>query len=50
MSTVIHSDGRSWLLVKGAPEILASLCVQEPDLTAVNNLACPGDEDACICP
>ena len=39
MSTVIHNDGRSWLLVKGAPEILASLCVQEPDLTAVNNLA-----------
>jgi Ca2+-transporting ATPase len=39
MSTVIHRDGRFWLLVKGAPEILASLCVRKPDLTGVNNLA-----------
>jgi len=39
MSTVVHREGRSWLLVKGAPEILASLCVQKPDLTGVSNLA-----------
>jgi Ca2+-transporting ATPase len=39
MSTVVHMDGRFWLLVKGAPEILASLCVRKPDLTDVNSLA-----------
>jgi Ca2+-transporting ATPase len=39
MSTVIHMDGRSWLLVKGAPEILASLCTQSPDLSGVSALA-----------
>ena len=39
MSTVVHMDGRSWLLVKGAPEILASLCVRDPDLSGVSTLA-----------
>ena len=39
MSTVVHMDGRSWLLVKGAPEILASLSVQDPDLSGVSMLA-----------
>jgi Ca2+-transporting ATPase len=39
MSTVVHIDGRFWLLVKGAPEILASLCVQKPDLNGVSSLA-----------
>jgi len=39
MSTVVHMDGKSWLLTKGAPEILASLCIGKPDLTGVSNLA-----------
>jgi len=39
MSTVIRIDGRSWLLVKGAPEILAALCTETPDLTGVSALA-----------
>ena len=39
MSTVVHMDSRFWLLVKGAPEVLASLCVQKPDLSGVSNLA-----------
>ena len=39
MSTVVHMDGRSWLLVKGAPEILASLCIEKPDLSGVSSLA-----------
>ena len=39
MSTVVHMDGKFWLLVKGAPEILASLCVQKPDLSGVSSLA-----------
>ena len=39
MSTVIHLGGRSWLLVKGAPEILAGLCTRHPDLSGVSALA-----------
>lgn len=39
MSTVIHMGDRSWLLIKGAPEILAGLCTQKLDLSEVNVLA-----------
>jgi Ca2+-transporting ATPase len=39
MSTVIEMDGRSWLLVKGAPEILARLCTEQPDISGVSALA-----------
>ncbi|OPX63935.1 MULTISPECIES: calcium-translocating P-type ATPase, PMCA-type [unclassified Methanoregula] len=39
MSTVIRMDGRSWLLVKGAPEIVAELCTSQPDLSGVSALA-----------
>jgi Ca2+-transporting ATPase len=39
MSTVVHMDGRYWLLVKGAPEILASLCEEKPSLDGVSALA-----------
>ncbi|WP_321504492.1 calcium-translocating P-type ATPase, PMCA-type [uncultured Methanoregula sp.] len=39
MSTVVHLEGRSFLLVKGAPEIVASLCTVKPDLGGVNALA-----------
>ena len=39
MSTVIEIDGRSWLLVKGAPEIVAGLCTEKPDLGGVSVLA-----------
>jgi len=39
MSSVVHMEGKSYLLVKGAPEILASLCDQQPDLSSVSTLA-----------
>jgi Ca2+-transporting ATPase len=39
MSTVVEMDGRSWLLVKGAPEIVAGLCTEKPDLIGVSVLA-----------
>ncbi|MFA5266689.1 MAG: calcium-translocating P-type ATPase, PMCA-type [Methanoregula sp.] len=39
MSTVARMDGRSWLLVKGAPEIVAGLCAEKPDLSGVSVLA-----------
>jgi len=39
MSTVVHMDGRMWLLVKGAPEIVAGLCMDKPDLNDVSALA-----------
>ncbi|NMB78834.1 MAG: calcium-translocating P-type ATPase, PMCA-type, partial [Methanomicrobiales archaeon] len=39
MSTVVHLDGRYYLLVKGAPEILAGLCTTAPDLSGVSELA-----------
>jgi len=39
MSTVVHIDGRPCLLVKGAPEILASLCTETPDLSGISALA-----------
>ncbi|MDD1682677.1 MAG: calcium-translocating P-type ATPase, PMCA-type, partial [Methanoregula sp.] len=39
MSTVIHMDKRTWLLVKGAPEIVAGLCREKPDLGGVSVLA-----------
>jgi Ca2+-transporting ATPase len=39
MSTVVHLDGRPYLLVKGAPEILSGLCRTKPDLAGVSELA-----------
>ncbi len=39
MSTVVEMGERSWLLVKGAPEIVAGLCTEKPDLSGVSVLA-----------
>jgi Ca2+-transporting ATPase len=39
MSTVVEIGGRRWLLVKGAPEIVASLCSVPVDLGLVEGLA-----------
>jgi len=39
MSTVVEMDDRLWLLVKGAPEIVAGLCTEKPDLGGVSDLA-----------
>ncbi len=39
MSTVVHLKGRSYLLVKGAPEIISGLCTAKPDLAGVSELA-----------
>ncbi len=39
MSTVVNIAGKPYLLVKGAPEILSSLCVIQPDMSGVSELA-----------
>lgn len=39
MSTVVDISGRSFLLVKGAPEILAFSCGPAPDLIHIDDLA-----------
>ncbi|MDD1691222.1 MAG: calcium-translocating P-type ATPase, PMCA-type [Methanoregula sp.] len=39
MSTVVTIEGKPFLLVKGAPEILADLCITKPDLEGVSVLA-----------
>jgi len=39
MSTVVNISGRMFLLVKGAPEILATSCVPSPDLAHLHDLA-----------
>jgi len=39
MRTVISIEGRYYLLVKGAPEVVAASCSSAPDLTPVKNLA-----------
>jgi Ca2+-transporting ATPase len=39
MSTVVDIDGKKYLLVKGAPEIIASLCSKTPDISKVTFLA-----------
>ena len=39
MSSVVALGGKSFLLVKGAPEIISTLCTATPDLTGVSVLA-----------
>jgi len=39
MSTIVEIDERRWLLVKGAPEIVASLCDSRVDLAGTYKLA-----------
>lgn len=39
MSTVAGIGGKKFLLVKGAPEIIAGLCTEAPDLSGVSTLA-----------
>ena len=39
MSTVVEIEGKKWLLVKGAPELLASLSNQHVDLAGIKALS-----------
>jgi Ca2+-transporting ATPase len=39
MVTVIRESGREFILVKGAPEIVAAACSPTPDLTHIHDLA-----------
>ncbi len=39
MSTIVEIDERRWMLVKGAPEIVASLCDSRVDLSGTYKLA-----------
>ena len=39
MSTVVTIAGKPYLLVKGAPEILASLCLVQPDMGGISESA-----------
>ncbi len=39
MSTVVSLERSAWLLVKGAPEVLAGLCTDRPELDGVTALA-----------
>ena len=39
MSSVVTLEGKPWLLVKGAPEIVSGLCTATPDLSGVRELA-----------
>ena len=39
MSTVVNIGGTPFMLVKGAPEILASLCERQPEMSGITELA-----------